>query len=707
MLTAAYNFVPLSRTVVLPDWASQVSMEVPFTGAVCGDFDLIIEAVTPLVVGGETQRPPDGVDAPAVKHNFALFGQSSLPGTTIKGMLRAVVEIAGFGKIGTLMDDRRFAVRDLQNPYLYTNHFTDMFKPRSRAGWLEVNRATGEWQLRTCDYSLVRQVDLEKLYAERSGRRVNLGQAKLTAEHKYSAWHPVSLDLAFNPDESRKRDDWAKGRIVSRADNVGTGRTIGTVVFTGQPGNRDPRGKRVEFIFHSVDGTVIAVPPEIREDFEHVHRDANTRAPMGNWAFHRARLLEGQAIPVFWLSDRNNDGQIQAMGLAMMFRLAYARTTRDLASTASQRHIADDPDLAETIFGYVRETKNDRADQALAGRVQIEPAQIINAVSSEAEREEILLSPKPGFYPAYVAQRHMERNSKPPQVTTGTYLADGKSRRFKAYTTFMDDQATLRGWKRYPVGDAVRSTPRPDKDDPAVVSRKVFTKFTPLGAGTRFRTKVHVHNLRREELGALLWAIWFGDPNRSYCHSLGLARSLGFGCVRVTVDLDSICLDAVDGEDPWLGREAEAKLAQCLREFECYMAGKVSSWEKTAQIRTLQAMADPVLGAKKVAAGELVSMAGPSPFQEAKRQGAVLAPYVDGDDVWPLQAPPPSSDLADVQGRQHRAEIRQGPRATPVRRFGTLDDERVEILRQDGEELQVRFLDGSIDFVTVADVVIE
>lgn len=68
-------------------------------------------------------------------------------------------------------------MRDLQNPYLYTAQFNEMFRLLSRAGWLEIERSTGEWRLRPCDYSLVRQVDLEHLH----GGRVQLGRRGLTA----------------------------------------------------------------------------------------------------------------------------------------------------------------------------------------------------------------------------------------------------------------------------------------------------------------------------------------------------------------------------------------------------------------------------------------------------------------------------------------------------------------------------------------------
>jgi CRISPR-associated protein (TIGR03986 family) len=711
MLTAPYNFVPLNGTVVLRTGDEQVSMELPFPHALCGSFDLVIEAVTPLMVGGATRPSPEGSDDATVKRSFTLFDRPALPGTTLKGALRAVIEIAAFGKIGHRMDDRRFAVRDLLNPYLYTARFNDMFRPLSRAGWLRLDPASGEWRLSPCDYSLVRQVDLEALHATAQGGRagrLNLGKDKMSAADKYRSWGAVPLTVRFTPDQWRARDDWAKGRIVSRADNVGRGETDGTIVFTGQPGSRQFRGaKAAEFIFHSHHGDPLPVPPAVREDFEHVHRDLNTRMPLPEWKSHRDQLLAGQPVPVFWLAEPAHEDRIAAMGLAMMFRLAYDRTTRQAAATASADHLSETPDFAETMFGYVRDTRADGTPQALAGRVQVESARLEHAVADQPAREEILLSPKPGFYPAYIAQRHVDLKRRadakgPPRVLDGSYLADGKPRPFKAYTTYMDPKAVLRGWKRYPVSNLPRPRPQPAKDQPPVLSREVYTRFTPLGVGTRFRATVHVHNLRREELGALAWAVCFGDPARDYCHSLGMGRALGLGCVRISIDPDSIDLDDVDDPQPWRGRDAARHLEACRGDFLAFMNRHVSRWERSPQILLLQAMADPVLGARKVAAGELATMAGPGPFQDAKRDGEVLAPYIDVEGGWPVQTPPPVAN--PVGPSRAQGGTRQPTRASASPRFGRVDGDRVEIIRRDGNELQVRFGDGSIEFLPIDQV---
>jgi len=335
------------------------------------------------------------------------------------------------------------------------------------------------------------------------------------------------------------------------------------------------------------------VPKPVRNDFEHIHRDPYDGTPLEEWAYWRARRLKGQAVPVFYLAEGSGHG-IRAMGLAMMFRLANRWATRDLA-----RQDGDGPDVADLLFGFVAD-KEDEDATSLRGRVQIEPARLVQRGHQEQRRTEILLAPKPGYYPAYVAQTHLKTGTPTdaPEVAEGTYQSAGKDRPYNASTTYTDDDARIRGWKRYPVSRAVRSSPPPALKDGRVVkdaSQKVYNTFDPHGPGTHFRATMHVHNLKRQELGALLWAITFGGRSGTHRHSLGMAKPLGYGCVKVSLDMASIDLDSVDGAD-WNGATAAGLFSDCMTAFEAYMDRAVSGWAQEPQIRHLLAMADPARG---------------------------------------------------------------------------------------------------------------
>jgi hypothetical protein len=94
----------------------------------------------------------------------------------------------------------------------------------------------------------------------------------------------------------------------------------------------------------------------------------------------------------------------------------------------------------------------------------------------------------------------------------------------------------LAGRKRYPVKSWG------DGDLPGVgeAPRQMQSVLYPLQAGAVFRGRVHFHNLRIVELGALAWALrlwapkWGRRPDE-LCHSIGAGKPLGLGAVRLDI----------------------------------------------------------------------------------------------------------------------------------------------------------------------------
>ena len=73
---------------------------------------------------------------------------------------------------------------------------------------------------------------------------------------------------------------------------------------------------------------------------------------------------------------------------------------------------------------------------------------------------------------------------------------------------------------------------------------KVTKTFVPLSANTKFVSKIHFHNLRDFELGALIAAITFCNQQSSCFHSLGIAKPYGYGKLRV----NNISVSLRDGQ---------------------------------------------------------------------------------------------------------------------------------------------------------------
>lgn len=702
-LTAPYNFVPLNRSVHLLGEceAKTISHDVPFKNGICGSFRIRITAMTPLMCGagkaggGQRVKGRDRPDEAMVKERFTLGGRPAIPGAALKGMLRNVLEIASFGKIGPRMDDRHFALRDLQNPKDYVSHLSADYGPKSRGGWLSMNPSDGSWSVQPCQQSLVLQTELESIV------RIDLG-SRQPAEDKYKNWREDRLDVfaAYGPVTREGDQLFAKGRMVSRASGVSLapveGKEAGRVVFTGQPQNRREKDtKKTEFIFHHPEGRRIDVGDAVREAFEAAHRDPNDGKPNREWLYWRGRLRSGKPIPVFWLPAEESEDRIGAMGLASMFRLPYRHGTHAMAAHATAEHLDGNcPDLAEAIFGYVS-ANLDRTPRSLKGRVDISHAiATANVRDHDQEVELPLVSPKPQFYPAYVEQPFVEPSSRPPRVPTGQYFHDGKDRPHAHYQTYMDDEAVLAGWKRYPVTSGTRS--RPDLQRQVggkAASRKVLTRFRPVAAGSVFEATAHVHNLRPHELGAVLWCLrWGGQGGRDgLWHSLGMARPYGYGAVAVEILPDGCDLDRNDGGEA-IPFDAALRLAD---EFEAHMNGIVTTWSRSREVQTLLAMANPKEGDRRAADGGLDFVVDPQAFQKAKNKdcGLILEPYL-GVDSSTMRRCPAAHQTPVAPSSARSGQTAASSSGARLPREVRWEGERVKVLRRDGDFIIVDEGDG-------------
>lgn len=563
-IPSPYNFVPLSDKVFFPDWSHQVSMDTPFSDGISGTLEIKVTAKTPIYIrnGGDHPEDRDRLNSESYLDFFRVTrdGKYAIPGTSLKGMLRAVVEIVSFGKIAGTKEktsrvvDHRYAVRDLQNKTLYTNHITETikggFKPKVKAAWLSENDS-GEWSVTLCDMARVEQEKLEEYFV------CTLGE-KGPASQKYSKIKPrteISFECEKEENHKHSKDTFLRYRKVTE---LGSGSKSGEIVMTGQPSKRDGSEgrKHMEFIFFNEDGGSIEVEDSVKKDFEFAHSMlGENRKDNAEWRYWRPRLREGR-IPVFVLMNGN---KVSSMGLAMMYRLPYKNSVLETVAHTSTDHLdGSRVDLAELVFGRVENT------EGLKGRVSVETLLADGQPQPMSTVQTVLSGPKPTYYPNYIEQK-LQKNGK-----------------VQSYKTFMDETSRIRGWKRYIT--------RPDSDRSPMVEQpptiNVATGFRPLPTGTTFSGKIHVHNLRPKELGALVWAItWGGQADLR--HSLGMGKPYGFGSVTVQIT-DSRGLVWCNPK-----RTETLNVDICQSEFIQLMEKFKNGWARCEQINALMSMAFP------------------------------------------------------------------------------------------------------------------
>lgn len=564
MIKAPYNFVPLKNRAFYPSWANHISQDIPFEDGVSGSIEYTIEAETPIFVrNGYTDRKD-----PDTKFSQTPNGQYFIPGTSIKGEIRNVLEILSFGKM-TQVQDARFGLRDLSNNP--EGRFYRQKIQNVHCGWLYKRLAedgSEEYLINDCGEPgriSPEQIDnLHRTSLTEFGLQFSIDRNnadKDREEYLRSAYYKYKEILKLNLTDVNKKLDNIENSLHNRFsgsyDNYGkfitnvdpNGRS-GSIVVTGQSSRREQRynrqidrlkweGKYYEFVFFE-SNTSEKVESQIIDDFTTVHK--NNYDYKNIW---KRYLNEGKRVPVFFMRRNGNVGPIDAIGLAYMFRIPTANFIKGAIPIELQSNRRKD--LAECIFGTAKESLGQ-----LKGRVNISHALALGTPNECDIVTTVLGSPKPSYGPLY--------------ASSGTWN---------------DANAQIKGRKRYPV----RTTLLPSNAG----TDSQISKFIPLDQGTSFKGRITFHNLKECELGALIAALTFnGHPE--CCHSIGEAKPLGYGKVKISIDkLSAISIkDIFSKTDEPTQQETD----YYFNKFKEVMTENIGiGWENSNSIRELCAMA--------------------------------------------------------------------------------------------------------------------
>lgn len=584
---APYNFVPLNRTVCILPHASRVSQDLPFSDGISGKLGLEIEVVTPTCPGNLQDRP-EGDQGPAHVRPMKLYGgRYGISGSSLRGMMRSVLEIATFSRMSRY-DNPFLSLRDLAGPVssVYRERMVDggtggkPFRYRGHAGWLQQDES-GNWSIMPCKMARVFHKDLHEVSGGRWRGFEPMPDEKgkytrgASAREKYELWLQVmdALDVRHRPNY---RTDQQSNIEAWYADSVGAdGGKTGVLVFSGQPGgyprskiDKISKKKRVEFIFFDADSdTELPVDEDVLKAFFQINKDSDhwDFLKSGIYQSHVRKDAAGGRFPVFYLTEDNDPECVSAMGLSMMFRLPYRNDFRHAVTNADADHVGSSrDDFGSLLFGHIGSEKV----AAMKGRVAFGNAFCVDESVALEEHRMVLNSPKPSFYPAYLRQ-----------PGSGGCVNTGRG---PGYRTLENDDVELRGRKRYPA--------RPGVHPRDAASGRLDSVLHCFPSGLRFRGSTRLHNLRPIELGALLWCFDFGG-SPGCVHSIGAGRPYGFGQVRVKVT--EHVLRRVTGEciEP----------ADCVRQFVDFMedwARRSASqqlnggWLRSEVIQNLLAMAN-------------------------------------------------------------------------------------------------------------------
>lgn len=561
IIKAPYNFVPLYPNVFFPSWAEKISHDIPFSKeAESGELILKIKAETPVFIRNGKRNQHSGADKEFSNYEYRdqdgkLQKKYFIPGTTVKGMIRNVLEIMSFGKMGRI-NDSRFAFRDLNsNQYDLKNN-----QQQIHCGWLFRNKK-GQYCIQDCgnpvwiSHPVIDSIwNLEDHgfedafkqggFATKPNNPKMLQECCKTAKYKYEILlHERELNILY--DKQKVEDKW----------KVTPGTKEGILVVTGQPMVRcfnekkqKWEGKYREFVFPIFDESQnsLFISDILWKEFLFQYYDHDPMKISTDWKFWKDKLKEGEKVPVFF--RKGNQNSIQDFGLTFLYKLPYKNTIKDLlkASHKDRQH-----DLAELMFGYIS------SEGSLKGRIQFGHAEAVGQPLVMPEVKGILSSPKASYYPNYLKQ-----------YGTGGILPSPPGKHKGTYETYMND-AELAGWKRYPVHN-VTTLP--------IGGENMNVNFIPLSAGSEFICKIRFHNLLKQEIGALLSAINF-HGNSQARHSLGMAKPYGYGRVKCEIKSSTLKWPPED----YMG------CFETLMDIEFFKSKRI--WHNCEQIKELLKMA--------------------------------------------------------------------------------------------------------------------
>jgi CRISPR-associated protein (TIGR03986 family) len=585
-------------------------------------------------------------------------------------MVRNVLEIMSFSKMN-FIDDKTYSVRDLSRARNF--YFNKINASPTYCGWLfrdtdgklkiedcgeplrikydEIERKFGgkfqkskflidstilskkdfEWLYKKLNRDLIseeikdeyqmvkdsKDKKLEDKFAQKLRSKFATGtfdDKESPLKKAYEKYNLINEDIFTNIYRfSSSYTDGPGRKIVTFEDN---GPNIGKLVLTGHPSSRVENidsndeykikgtGKIFDFVFiQKENADALDIPQKVFENFKFAYFDGRTTQPKESedWSFWKERLKDGGRVPVFF---HKNGNEITSFGLSNLYKFPYSRS---IMQTLLKNHTSDELDLSETIFGFSKKINNEQI--SLKGRVQFSHAKKVCNTQALDSRYVLLGTPKASYYPIYLVQNGGE------------------------YKTLMDNNSILAGWKRYPIHRNFNHRCQGESTQ--------TTNITPLGENSTFDLTVRFHNLKKVEIGALISAITFHNNSSQYFHSLGLAKSYGYGKVSLNVTKIS---NLKYSQDEYM------KAFESAMNYEIF-EGQIK-WHESEEIKNLFTMAKPQNDRNL----KYMELKPTNEFVEAKNQQEYLHRYVNLDGVT-LAIPNRLCNMDDIEIYKNEVQL--------------------------------------------------
>ncbi|CAA7625055.1 RAMP superfamily CRISPR-associated protein [Magnetospirillum sp. UT-4] len=611
---APFRFVALNDRVEYATPAEGGPRHKPIPDGYCGAIEVTWVAETPLLIGAAEGRNGDVVGP------MRLAGEWTVPGSSLRGMLRNAMESVAFARLSRINGHHRYGLRDFEHPEYKGDGFPVSKVDEVGAGWLR-KRAGGPsdpdhsgYEIVPCAWAQAMIADLPFLGPAAPWDWVGwkLGDKYASAGMARGKVIDFGITKRFSPGGEHN------GKQVLTID--ANGPISGALVFSDRvpPGKEPPSeaawrasGKKVEYVFHSEQAEVVELTAKAWATFRRLNCKParNKLVADGSWKVLERIVEQGGRVPVFHVGTPNADDF--AFGLTRLFKVPHKHSVADIAERIACHRTrpvatdgsADKIDLVENLFGYVLEGDGfthagpgaKPAALARKGKLAFSFATFVTPVVPQAEATPtVMMGPRASFAPFYLAGGIKD-------YSAGDVTLAGRKRylpRYRPGTTANDAWADIRAR----LGGQMNSDNR--ENDRIRTSLRFLVAAD--GGEMEFRSTIRLHNVTESEIGAVLWVLTHGGDPAAHRHMLGRAKAFGAGQIRV----ERLAL-ALRPNAPGAKTVTIDDPGPFLAAFETRMGG--TAWRRSATIRDFLAACRPG------EAADLEYMTGPGPFAKLKK----------------------------------------------------------------------------------------
>ncbi len=485
---------------------------------------------------------------------FSLSGQPVLPGSSLRGMLRSVIEIITWSKLSKVSGQSLVYRAIADGSILRDTYHKSINQGGSRqAGFMICDK--GIWKIQPA----LPIADSEDITLAR------IKKTEIKGENRSKRWHnsknSYKINVEINSNSIEDDDNGFKYPLANQTQ---------TLEDSSKPIKRPHNavlvesgkipGKEKEHIFGLPDPNTdnwLEIPNDLLLSYKNqiTKEQINLLGESGLLQDHQ---------PVFYAIDNN---RIIFFGHTLMFRLPYEFSIKDFIPQNLRQE--ENLDISEALFGTVLNHKSNNGEQqSILGRITVSDAYCQQKHDFWFEdgnhmiTPQILSGPKPTTFQHYLVQTHES------------------AQKLKHYGSQPITETVIRGHKLYwHKGNVAKNDiSAPEAGNP---NDTQHTRIKPIKPNVSFKFSIDFRNLKDYELGALAWVLNIAqDPQ--YRLSLGMGKPLGMGAVKITHQIhisnrSQRYHSLFDNNDQWEVSEEILDSANYINIFEKYIVDKVQT----------------------------------------------------------------------------------------------------------------------------------